>query len=791
MKFSEQWLREWVDPSVSTEELADQLTMAGLEVDAIEPVAAEFDKVVVGEVKKIEKHPDADKLRVCKVNVGEKDELTIVCGAANVAEGMKVPAALIGAKLPGGLKIKKSKLRGVESFGMLCSAKELGLAESADGLLPLDADAPVGKSIREYLVLNDVSIELGLTPNRGDCLSIAGIARETGVLNNLDVTGPDIKAVKAKNKETLKVTLTADNDCPQYCGRVLKNIDPTASTPMWMQEKLRRCGLRSLSPTVDVTNYVLLELGQPMHAFDLKKISGGINVRHTKKGESLLLLDGQTVELTTGTLVIADGKGPLALAGIMGGEESAVHDDTVDIFLESAFFNPVSIAGKARGYGLHTDSSHRFERGVSPELQELAIERATSLLLEIVGGEPGPVIKQTAKAKLPATPTIELRPTRIERVLGANVSDKEVENILKRLGMSLKKSGDGWTVTPPAFRFDVQYEVDLIEEIARIYGYNNLPLEKPLAPLTIGSIPEAQLNLRRIRQALVDLGYQEAITYSFVDEKVQSAIEPEQPSIALANPISSEMGVMRTSLWPGLVQAVKFNLHRQQNRLFLFECGLKFTQQGTDLNQEMVVAGLVSGERMLPTWDAKSENVDFFDAKGHLASLFELTGCFESFKYTSESHPALHPGQSARIYRDGDPIGWLGLLHPKVAKLLDLDHTMYLFELKADSLLKGSLPSYEAVSKFPAIRRDLSIVVDQAITADNVRETIAKAAPETLRKIELFDMYVGEGIDSGRKSLSMGLTLQDLSRTLIDSEIEEVMQRVIDQLRGDLGATLR
>ncbi len=791
MKFSEQWLREWVNPSVSTEELADQLTMAGLEVDAIEPVAAEFDKVVVGEVKTIEIHPDADKLRVCKVDVGGKEELNIVCGAANVAEGMKVPAALIGAKLPGGFKIKKSKLRGVESFGMLCSAKELGLAESADGLLPLDADAPVGKSIREYLVLEDVSIELGLTPNRGDCLSIEGIARETGVLNNLDVKGPEIKPVKAKNKETLKVTLTADDDCPQYCGRVIKNIDPMAATPMWMQEKLRRCGLRSLSPTVDVTNYVLLELGQPMHAFDLAKINGGINVRHAKKGESLLLLDGQTVELTTGSLVIADDKGPLALAGIMGGEESAVHNDTVDIFLESAFFNPVSIAGKARGYGLHTDSSHRFERGVSPELQELAIERATDLLLEIVGGEPGPVIKQTAKAKLPINPSIDLRPARIERVLGANVSNKEVENILKRLGMELKKNGDGWKVTPPAFRFDVQYEVDLIEEIARIYGYNNLPLEKPSAPLTIGSIPEAQLNLRRIRQALVDLGYQEAITYSFVDEKVQSAIEPEQPSIALANPISSEMGVMRTSLWPGLVQAVKFNLHRQQNRLFLFECGLKFTQQSTDLNQEMVVAGLVSGERMLPTWDAKSENVDFFDAKGHLAALFELTGCFESFKYVSESHPALHPGQSARIYRDGDPIGWLGLLHPKVAKLLDLDHTMYLFELKADSLLKGSLPSYEAVSKFPAIRRDLSIVVDQAVTADNVRETIAKAAPETLRKIELFDMYVGEGIDSGRKSLSMGLTLQDLSRTLIDSEIEEVMQRVIDQLHKDLGATLR
>jgi phenylalanyl-tRNA synthetase beta chain len=791
MKFSEQWLREWVNPSVSTEELAEQLTMAGLEVDAIEPVAADFDKVVVGEVKKITKHPDADKLRVCSVDVGEKEQLSIVCGAANVAEGMKVPTALIGAKLPGGLKIKKSKLRGVESFGMLCSAKELGLAESAEGLLPLDVDAPIGQSIRDYLSLDDVSIELGLTPNRGDCLGIAGIAREVGVLNNLDVQAPPIKPIKPANRDTLNVNLTADDDCPQYCGRVIRNINPRAATPMWMQEKLRRSGLRSLSPTVDVTNYVLLELGQPMHAFDLARISGAIDVRHARTGEKLLLLDGQTVELSEGTLVIADEKAPLALAGIMGGEQSAVHDDTVDIFLESAFFNPLSIAGKARSYGLHTDSSHRFERGVSPELQETAIERATSLLLDIVGGEAGPVIKQTVTAKLPAPPKIELRASRIQRVLGTSISSDEVENILTRLGMRLENSGDGWQVAPPSFRFDMQYEVDLVEEIARIYGYNNLPQNKPSASLTMGALPESRLSLRRIRQLLVDQGYQEAITYSFVDENIQSVIEPELASIALANPLSSEMGVMRTSLWPGLVQAVKFNLHRQQNRLFLFECGLKFVQQGTDLNQEMMIAGLLTGERLQATWDVKPEQIDFFDVKGHLESLFNLTACFKSFKFVSEAHPALHPGQSARLYRDGDPIGWAGLMHPKVAKLLDLDHTMYLFEIKADSLLKADLPKYEAVSKFPAIRRDVSIVVDQAISADKVRETIAKAAPGTLKKIELFDMYVGEGIDSGRKSLSLGLTLQDLSRTLIDEEIDEVMQRIIEQLRHDLGATPR
>jgi len=790
MKFSEQWLREWVNPSITTEVLADQLTMAGLEVDAIEPVAADFDKVVVGEVIELNPHPDADKLRVCKVNVGDKAPLSIVCGAANVVVGMKVPTALIGATLPG-IKIKKSKLRGVESFGMLCSAKEIGLAESAEGLLPLEADAPVGQSVREYLKLDDVSIELGITPNRGDCLGMAGIAREVGVLNRLDVTGPKINPVKATHKTELTVTLTADDDCPQYCGRVIKGINPKAVTPMWMQEKLRRAGLRSLSPTVDVTNYVLLELGQPMHAFDLAKIDKAIEVRHAKKGESLELLDGQTIELTPGSLVIADKSKSLALAGIMGGELSAVQDDTTDIFLESAYFNPLSIAGKARSYGLHTDSSHRFERGVSPDLQVTAIERATRLLLDIVGGEPGPVTKKSVSKKLPKPTPISLREPRVERVLGTRLQTKDIEDILTRLGMRIEANKQGWKVTAPVFRFDMEIEEDLIEELARIYGYNNLPLDRPSAPLMLQPLPETVVSLRRVGQLLSNLGYQESITYSFVDKQIQDIIEPDKEAVALANPISSDMAVMRTSLWPGLIQVAQFNLHRQQNRLFLFECGLKFVQQGSDLNQEMTLAGLLSGERMLPSWDQVSVAVDYYDLKGHLESLFELSACSTSFKFVPDAHPALHPGQSARIYRDNQAIGWAGLIHPKVAKQLDLDHTMYLFELKADSLQKGRLPEFEAVSKFPMIRRDISIVVDQAVTADNVRETINKAAPETLKKIELFDMYMGEGIDSGRKSLSLGLILQDISRTLTDSEIEQVMQRVIEQLRGDLGATLR
>jgi phenylalanyl-tRNA synthetase beta chain len=791
MKFSEQWLREWVNPPIATKELAEQLTMAGLEVDAVEPVAGEFDKVVVGEVIGLEKHPDADKLRVCQVNVGEQAPLQIVCGAPNVHAGMKAPVALIGAKLPGDFKIKKSKLRGVESFGMLCSAKELGLAESSDGLLSLDGNAPVGQSVRDYLQLDDVSIELGLTPNRGDCLGMEGVAREVAVLNQLSITAPVIEPVEPTIKDTFAVQLSAEADCPQYCGRVIRGINPVATTPLWMQERLRRSGLRSLSPVVDVTNYVLLELGQPMHAFDLAKLVNGIEVRHAKSDEKLLLLDGQTIELQPGTLVIADSKGPLALAGIMGGEESAVHGATVDIFLESAFFDPTSIAGKARSYGLHTDSSHRFERGVSPELQQHAMERATRLLLDIVGGNPGPIVQVNSPPHLPVRHPIHLRHARVGQVLGNDLPADEISNILTRLGMAVSGNNTGWEVKPPSFRFDIAIEEDLIEEVARIYGYNRLSLDRPMSPLGIGPLPEANITLRRIRQVLVDQGCQEAISYSFVDPRYQQALDPEVNAIALRNPISADMSVMRTNLWPGLVQAMQYNLNRQQNRLFLFECGLKFVQQPTDLKQEMVIAGLLTGNAAPEQWAEAKRPVDYYDAKGMLESLFELTACSASYNFVSGQHSALHPGQTAQILREGKHVGWLGAMHPQVAKSLDIDQTMYLFELTTDSLQRGSLPSYQAVSKFPAIRRDLAIVVERSVTAQNVQDCVRKAAPQTLVKVELFDMYTGEGIDSGRKSLALGLTLQDLSRTLTDSDVEAVRQKIIEQLNADLGATLR
>jgi len=560
---------------------------------------------------------------------------------------------------------------------------------------------------------------------------------------------------------------------------------------MWMQERLRRSGLRSLSPVVDVTNYVLLELGQPMHAFDLARLQGGIEVRHARAGERLLLLDGQTIELQPESLVIADARGPLALAGIMGGEGSAVHDDTRDIFLESAFFNPAIIAGKARSYGLHTDSSHRFERGVSPELQARAIEQASQLLLEIVGGKPGPVVQVNSPDHLPITETIVLRQERVEQVLGNPLSSESISNILTRLGMDLTATPEGWGVRPPAFRFDVSIEEDLIEEVARVYGYNNLSLQRPLSPLQMGSLPESRLTLRRIRQVLVDQGYQEAITYSFVEPRFQQALDPGMNGISLMNPISAEMSVMRTNLWSGLVQAALYNLNRQQNRLFLFECGLKFIQQDTDLKQEMVVAGLLSGAAIPSQWAESKRNVDFYDGKGVLESLFELTGCFSSFQLVEGTHSALHPGQTAQILRDNQRVGWLGALHPQVAKSLDIDQTMYLFELTTDSLQRGSLPAYQAVSRYPAIRRDLAIVVDRSITAQNVQDCIRNAAPQILQKVELFDMYTGEGIDSGRKSLALGLTLQDLSRTLTDSDVDAVMERVINVLEAEVHATLR
>ena len=649
MKFSEQWLREWVNPDISTTDLAEQLTMAGLEVDAIEPVAPYFNNIVVGEVLSVEPHPDADRLRVCQVNTGGAGPLSIVCGAANVATGVRVPVAMVGAKLPGGINIKKSKLRGVASEGMLCSAKELGLAESAEGLLIFPADAEPGRDVRDYLLLNDVSLELGLTPNRGDCLSVAGIAREVGVINSLAPHGPEISPVAALIDEQFPVEVSVPEACPRYVARIVRDVDMTASTPVWMRERLRRSGLRSINAVVDITNYVLLELGQPMHAFDLDKLSGGIRVRMAQAGERLCLLDGQEITLDETTLVIADHEVPVAMAGIMGGAASAVSDSTRHLLLESAFFAPAAMAGRARRYGLHTDSSHRFERGVDPEMARRAMERATALLAEIASAKPGPVIEILSSAHQPQPVGIALRMTRMERVLGIYIPRPQASNILKRLGMEVKDEGDCWQVTPPTFRFDIRIEADLIEEIARIHGYSRLPSRRPSTPAIMRRRSETEIEVAHIRRRLVERGYQEAITYSFVDPRLQQALDPEQTPLVLANPISSDMAVMRTSLWPGLMQALLYNYNRQQDRIRLFEIGTRFRRQGQQVREEVVVAGVVMGSLIPEQWAEAERETDFFDVKKDVEALLAMTDRPQDYLFNATQHAALHPGQSAVI----------------------------------------------------------------------------------------------------------------------------------------------
>ncbi|HEY0634469.1 MAG TPA: phenylalanine--tRNA ligase subunit beta, partial [Gammaproteobacteria bacterium] len=732
MKFSEQWLREWVNPAISSEELSAQLTMAGLEVDAMAPVAPAFSGVVVGEVVSVVQHPDADKLRVCQVNVGSGELLTIVCGASNVRAGLHVPAAVVGAELPGDFKIKKAKLRGVESFGMLCSAKELGLAEVSEGLLELPVDSPVGASIRDYLRLDDMTFELGITPNRSDCLSIAGIAREVGVLNKLEVTGPAIDAVAADSADTFPVTVQAPADCPRYLGRVMRGVNVKAETPEWMKERLRRSDIRSLGPIVDVTNYVLLELGQPMHAFDLARLRGGIVVRRAEPGEKLALLNDSEITLDDDTLVIADQNGPLALAGVMGGRDSAVGDATRDIFLESAFFAPLSLAGRARRYGLHTDSSHRFERGVDPEMAHRAIERATALIKAIAGGEAGPVIELTNVNALPERPSITLRHSRIARILGIEITRHEVADILNRLGMQLMERGEGWQVVPPSFRFDIAIEEDLVEEVARVYGYDRITTTHPVGSLVMQARPEASVSRQRLRLALVERGYQEAITYSFVEPRLQQLLDPRKAPIALANPISAEMSVMRTSLWPGLVQALLHNLNRQQGRVRIFEQGLVFIGQGTEIKQEMMMGGLVFGGTLPEQWGVREQAADFFDAKADLEALLALSGDAEGFTFVADTHSALHPGQSARLLRDGKPVGWIGALHPELLRTVDIAGNVLVFEVELTAIQKGVLPKFAELSKFPAIRRDLALVVDRTISAAQLLKTVKKSAPSFL-----------------------------------------------------------
>ena len=791
MKFSEKWLRGWVNPPVSRDELVARLSMAGLEVDSVTPAAGIFSGVVVGEVLNTEQHPDADKLRVCQVSNGA-ETFQVVCGAPNVRPGLKIPFAMIGAELSGDFKIKKAKLRGVESNGMLCSASELQISEENDGLMELPGDAPVGQDIRVYLDLDDASIEVDLTPNRGDCLSLAGLAREVGALYDAPVSRPGITAVAADHDEVRPVEVLAAQACPRYLGRVVRNVDLSKPTPLWMVERLRRADVRSIDAAVDITNYVMLELGQPMHAFDLAEINGGIRVRMAEEGEKLVLLDGQEVSLRADTLVIADHQRALAIAGVMGGEHSGVSDKTRDLFLESAFFDTIAIAGKARSYGLHTDSSHRFERGVDWQLAREAMERATALLLEIVGGEAGPVIEVVDQQQLPNVAPVTLRAERIEQMLGLKMDEAEVVRLLTALGLGVSVVGVGqWQVEVPSHRFDISLEVDLIEELGRLYGYNRLPVRYPQARLAPQAKAEAAVELPTLRRLLVARGYQEAITYSFIDPKLFELFNPGVEPLLLANPISADMAAMRSSLWPGLVKALEHNLNRQQSRVRLFESGLRFVGQLEGLKQEPMLAGVICGGRLPESWAHARDGVDFYDVKADVEALLASAGASSSFSFVPGEHAALHPGQTARIEREGRLVGYLGAIHPELAKTLGLDQPLFMFELLLSEITQGKMPQFQELSRFPEVRRDLALLVDREIPAEALLADIREAAGEWLTDLKLFDVYHGKGIDPHRKSLAVGLTWQHPSRTLNDDEVSTTTQNILTSLEQRFNATLR
>ncbi len=793
MKFSEAWLREWIDPPFATAELSARLTMAGLEVDGQSAAAPALSGVVVAEIIAVQPHPNADRLRLCRVNAGERGELEVVCGAPNVRVGLRVPLVLAGARLPDGSEIVATTVRGVHSAGMLAAASELGLDLAGEGLLELDAQAPLGAALSDVLQLDDQIIEIGLTPNRGDCLGIAGLAREVGVLARQAVCAPAERTVPALSERVIPVRVEAPEACPRYLGRVIENIQPDCKTPLWLRERLRRSGVRSISPVVDVTNYVMLELGQPLHAFDLEKIQGGIQVRMARAGESITLLDGQQLQLDQEVLLIADAVKPLAMAGIMGGADSGVTATTRHLFIESAFFAPLAIAGRARRHGLHTDASHRYERGVDFELPRRALERATALLTGIVGGVPGPIIEQVQPALLPKPAVIALRASRINRLLGMEMAPTEVEDLLGRLGCRIESEAAGqWCVTVPSFRFDLNIEVDLIEELARLHGYDRLPTRVPLMPLQPGAGSERTLSLREFRRRLTARGYQEAITYSFVDPELNRLIDPAHEALPLANPMSKEMAVMRGSLWPGLLLALRGNLNRQQSRVRLFESGLRFVQQGDQLLQEPMLAGVIAGSRHPESWGiTNSEMVDFFDLKGDIETLFALTGARHQLELQPAHHPALHPGQSAQLVRDGKVLGQMGQLHPTLVDSFDLKSVPYLFELNLNLSLENHLEAYRSWSHYPSVRRDLAFLVDRELPFRMLEQAIKAAAGPDLSQLILFDLYQGKGIDPKRKSMALGLIFQSQSHTLGEAEIQSSLDAVIRALEQRFQAEMR
>lgn len=794
MKFSESWLREWVNPAVTTDELTHQITMAGLEVDDVLPVAGTFNGVKVGHVVECGQHPDADKLRVTKVDVGEEELLDIVCGAANCRQGLKVAVATVGAVLPGDFKIKKAKLRGQPSHGMLCSFTELGIDVESDGIMELAIDAPIGMDFRDFLALNDVTVDVDLTSNRADCFSIRGMAREVGVLNRADVTEPSVAPVASSIDDTVAIEVKAPAACPRYLGRVVKNVNVQAKTPLWMQEKLRRCGIRSIDPVVDITNFVLLEQGQPMHAFDLAKIDGGIVVRLAEQGEKITLLDGSEAELNADTLVVADHNKALAIAGIFGGEESGVTSETKDVLLECAFFAPDHIRGRARSYGLHTDSSMRFERGVDYALQVNAMERATALLVEICGGEVAPVVAVESEAELPKPNKVALRRTKLDNLLGHHIADSDVVEILERLGMTVETTAEGWVAVAPTWRFDIAIEQDLVEEVGRIYGYDNIPNQNPAAALKMHDHQEANIPLKRVRDLLVDRGYHEAITYSFVEPEQQKLVVPGVDALILPNPISAEMSAMRLGLIQGLLNTVVHNQKRQQPRVRLFEYGLRFIPCGTAENgmrQEPMLAGVIAGTRSEEHWNIDTNTVDFFDLKGDVEAILELSANDKAYSFVAAKHPALHPGQSAAIVVDGKEIGVIGTVHPELERKFGLNGRTIVFEIEWSAINRKVIPEAVALSKFPANRRDIAVVVDEAVASGDIVNACLEVGGEFLKAAKLFDVYVGKGVEEGKKSLAIALTLQSNERTLEDADIAGAVDAIVAHVSEKFGASLR
>ena len=805
MKISESWLREWVNPAVTTEELAAMLTMAGLEVDSLSPVAGSFTHVIVAEVRQTKPHPDASRLTVCEVDAGNAQLLQVVCGAKNVRAGLKVALAQIGASLPNGMEIKETQLRGELSQGMLCSAEELGLIDTSEGIIELAEDAPLGMDVREYLGLNDQVLDIDLTPNRADCLSVQGIAREVAAITGQPLT-PVSFAMPAPSVDdicTIQVESKAQSACTHYYGQIIRGINSNAKTPLWMSERLRRSGIRAIHPVVDVTNYVMLELGQPMHAFNLPTLEGGITVRFAREDETLQLLDGSTAAFSKANkskpvLVIADEKQVLAIAGVMGGEASAVDESSTDILLESAYFTPSIIAGVARSFGLTTESSQRFERGIDPLMQRVALSRATELLLSIVGGNAGPINEYVDSKGTPKPVEIAFNPGRLKQLIGIDLSPTEMKNSLCALGMDVLETDKIWKVTVPSYRFDIALDVDLIEEIVRLYGYDNIACEKMVVPVTSGSMNPLELLQAKLTQFFMTRGYHETITYSFVDPKLQALFYPDSVTMDLLNPISSELSSMRVSLWPGLLASMIHNSHRQQTSIKLFESGVVFVSDAGHLEERHCFAGLLMGEVGATNWLLEKRSFDFYDLKGDLEALFAGLH-LPSIEFCSKSSQcALHPGKSAKMLLNGEVVGWCGVLHPLIAEELDVSDEVIVFELQLDKLRAPEAPRYSPISKFPSIRRDLSLLVDEQVQMADIERVVREAVSESsrsntigLKSLDVFDVYVGEGVPANKKSLAVSLVLQDFQRTLVDGEINQIISAIIKTLGENLAITLR